>query len=152
MSAGVTSDERLSWSGLDCGRTVVVRVRAIPTYSDRNGEWSGEKSVTVASDVTPPAVPSAPRLSSETGIVSISWDGLPTTGTGMDADFDHCEVGRGLTSGSLAVVSASMTGRTQWVDTDVLPGAIWVYALRAVDRSEERRVGKECRSRWSPYH
>ena len=135
MSAGVTSDERLSWSGLDCGRTVVVRVRAIPTYSDRNGEWSGEKSVTVASDVTPPSVPSAPRLSSETGIVSISWDGLPATGTGMDADFDHCEVGRGLTSGSLDVVSASMTGRTQWVDTDVLPGAIWVYALRAVDHA-----------------
>src|SRR2546422_7205610 len=26
----------------------------------------------------------------------------------------------------------------------VLPGLI--------DRSEERRVGKECRSRWSPYH
>ena len=22
----------------------------------------------------------------------------------------------------------------------------------AVGRSEERRVGKECRSRWSPYH
>lgn len=135
MSAGVTSEERLSWSGLDCGRTVVVRVRAIPTYSDKPGEWSGEKSVTVASDVTPPAVPSAPRLSSETGIVSISWDGLPATGTGMDADFDHCEVGRGLTSGSLAVVSASMTGRTQWIDTDVLPGAIWVYALRAVDHA-----------------
>ena len=134
-SAGVTSDERLSWSNLDCGRTVVVRVRAIPTYSDRNGEWSGEKSVTVASDVTPPSVPSAPKLSSETGIVSISWDGLPATGTGMDADFDHCEVGRGLTSGSLDVVSASMTGRTQWVDTDVLPGAVWTYALRAVDHA-----------------
>ena len=24
--------------------------------------------------------------------------------------------------------------------------AVWAY------RSEERRVGKECRSRWSPYH
>src|SRR3712207_9235008 len=24
--------------------------------------------------------------------------------------------------------------------------------LRQGDRSEERRVGKECRSRWSPYH
>src|SRR3989449_10048325 len=24
--------------------------------------------------------------------------------------------------------------------------------IRAMDRSEERRVGKECRSRWSPYH
>ena len=134
-SAGVTSDERLSWSGLDCGRTVVVRVRAIPTYSDRNGEWSAEKSVLVASDVTPPAVPSAPKLSSETGVVTISWDGLPATGTGMDADFDHCEVGRGLTSGSLSVVSAAMTGRTQWVDTDVLPGAVWTYALRAVDHA-----------------
>ena len=22
----------------------------------------------------------------------------------------------------------------------------------AINRSEERRVGKECRSRWSPYH
>src|SRR2546426_5386841 len=25
-------------------------------------------------------------------------------------------------------------------------------AARRRDRSEERRVGKECRSRWSPYH
>src|SRR5271165_6606427 len=25
-------------------------------------------------------------------------------------------------------------------------------AVRTVVRSEERRVGKECRSRWSPYH
>ena len=25
-------------------------------------------------------------------------------------------------------------------------------AMRDVTRSEERRVGKECRSRWSPYH
>ena len=24
--------------------------------------------------------------------------------------------------------------------------------MRDADRSEERRVGKECRSRWSPYH
>ena len=24
--------------------------------------------------------------------------------------------------------------------------------LYNIDRSEERRVGKECRSRWSPYH
>ena len=27
------------------------------------------------------------------------------------------------------------------------------YAMKAAsNRSEERRVGKECRSRWSPYH
>ena len=27
-----------------------------------------------------------------------------------------------------------------------------VYAASSSARSEERRVGKECRSRWSPYH
>ena len=26
------------------------------------------------------------------------------------------------------------------------------YRIRVEVRSEERRVGKECRSRWSPYH
>ena len=26
------------------------------------------------------------------------------------------------------------------------------FAYSAAERSEERRVGKECRSRWSPYH
>ena len=33
---------------------------------------------------------------------------------------------------------------------------LWVntvgYQSIPPDRSEERRVGKECRSRWSPYH
>ena len=28
----------------------------------------------------------------------------------------------------------------------------FVMVLAIVARSEERRVGKECRSRWSPYH
>ena len=27
-----------------------------------------------------------------------------------------------------------------------------ILLLNEFDRSEERRVGKECRSRWSPYH
>src|SRR5260221_14733311 len=26
------------------------------------------------------------------------------------------------------------------------------FGVKTKDRSEERRVGKECRSRWSPYH
>ena len=28
----------------------------------------------------------------------------------------------------------------------------YVCELARIKRSEERRVGKECRSRWSPYH
>ena len=35
----------------------------------------------------------------------------------------------------------------------VLDGELRVYLNgRGLPRSEERRVGKECRSRWSPYH
>ena len=30
--------------------------------------------------------------------------------------------------------------------------AVLTQFIRLVTRSEERRVGKECRSRWSPYH
>src|SRR5260221_10261052 len=30
--------------------------------------------------------------------------------------------------------------------------SVEVQQVRGNDRSEERRVGKECRSRWSPYH
>ena len=39
-------------------------------------------------------------------------------------------------------------------DWRVLPGGIHsLHGARVTClRSEERRVGKECRSRWSPYH
>ena len=33
-----------------------------------------------------------------------------------------------------------------------LPVGTWVEPSEGLTRSEERRVGKECRSRWSPYH
>ena len=29
---------------------------------------------------------------------------------------------------------------------------VWAVSQKRAERSEERRVGKECRSRWSPYH
>ena len=36
---------------------------------------------------------------------------------------------------------------------DTLRDALWeTYGEQIIKRSEERRVGKECRSRWSPYH
>ena len=37
--------------------------------------------------------------------------------------------------------------------TDFQGQRVLVYFYpKAMTRSEERRVGKECRSRWSPYH
>src|SRR2546429_1662517 len=32
------------------------------------------------------------------------------------------------------------------------PRQLYGLSSRQAERSEERRVGKECRSRWSPYH
>ena len=36
-----------------------------------------------------------------------------------------------------------------WFDDDITPQ---LFKSELNSRSEERRVGKECRSRWSPYH
>ena len=38
------------------------------------------------------------------------------------------------------------------LNDDVLFGEVWSRTDKLGLRSEERRVGKECRSRWSPYH
>ena len=35
---------------------------------------------------------------------------------------------------------------------DILIVSVIFYKIALHRRSEERRVGKECRSRWSPYH
>ena len=47
---------------------------------------------------------------------------------------------------------AAKAGRRVVLRTDVLPDLLPVPGKGEVLRSEERRVGKECRSRWSPYH
>ena len=36
--------------------------------------------------------------------------------------------------------------------TNLTESEIWNVVSGLEERSEERRVGKECRSRWSPYH
>ena len=43
--------------------------------------------------------------------------------------------------------------RDGWGTVQVVAESSTVLApLQGAGRSEERRVGKECRSRWSPYH
>src|SRR3712207_1515746 len=71
----------------------------------------------------------------------------------------------------LAIVAASTHPISKWTDQQIYDDphyAVLIEELQMVarsllifglhvhvgieDRSEERRVGKECRSRWSPYH
>ena len=49
----------------------------------------------------------------------------------------------------LEPVSPALAGR---FSTTAPPGKPFCPFFNWVVRSEERRVGKECRSRWSPYH
>ena len=48
------------------------------------------------------------------------------------------------------IAEAHLTPRTRQVLDRYLDQSIVEYSTWM--RSEERRVGKECRSRWSPYH
>ena len=41
---------------------------------------------------------------------------------------------------------------TAVMDIKEMEGQVYIDGVKTVLRSEERRVGKECRSRWSPYH
>src|SRR3989449_1057410 len=63
--------------------------------------------------------------------------------------------------GTATAVAASVVLGTWLAEVAVLPkweallalvAAVLVISMVIYMRSEERRVGKECRSRWSPYH
>ena len=134
-SAGTTDKTQLGFGGLDCGTQIEVRVRAVPTYSDKLGEWSSVFVATVESDTTPCAVPSKPLLSSELGVVTIHWDGKTAAGARMEPDFDHIEVGEGINADGMQVISATQSGQGDYVITGLTGGSQHSYALRSVDHA-----------------
>lgn len=137
-SAGTSDKTQLGFGGLDCGTQIEVRVRAVPTYSDKLGEWSSVFVATVESDTTPCSVPSKPVLSSELGVVTVHWDGKTSTGTSMESDFDHVEVGEGVNAAGMTVISATQSGRGDYVITGLTAGSQHSYALRSVDHAGNR--------------
>ena len=134
-SAGTADKTQLGFGGLDCGTQIEVRVRAVPTYSDKLGEWSAVVVATVESDTTPCAVPSKPVLSSELGVVTIHWDGKTAAGAQMEPDFDHIEVGEGINAAGMQVISATQSGQGDYVITGLTAGSSHTYAFRAVDHA-----------------
>lgn len=137
-SAGTTDKTQLGFGGLDCGTQIEVRVRAVPTYSDKLGEWSSVVVATVESDTTPCSVPSRPVLSSELGVVTVHWDGRTSTGASMESDFDHVEVGEGVNAAGMTVISATQSGRGDYLVTGLAAGSRHSYALRSVDHAGNR--------------
>lgn len=137
-SAGTTDKTQLGFGGLDCGTQIEVRVRAVPTYSDKLGEWSSIVVVTVESDTTPCSVPSKPVLSSELGVVTVHWDGKTAAGAQMEPDFDHIEVGEGVNAAGMTVISATQSGPGDYLVTGLKAGSQHSYALRSVDHAGNR--------------
>lgn len=137
-SAGTTTEHTLSWSNLDCGVQILIRVRAIPSYSDQMGEWSSVFALTVAKDTTPPPVPSKPILSSELGVVSVAWDGKTADGGFMPIDWDRNILGERLADGGFREIAAVATGIGDYVITGLTAGSSHTYAFRAVDHAGNR--------------
>ena len=137
-SAGTTDKTQLGFGGLDCGTQIEVRVRAVPTYSDKLGEWSAVVVATVESDTTPCSVPSKPVLSSELGVVTVHWDGKTSTGAQMESDFDHIEFGEGVNASGMTVISATQSGQGDYLVTGLTAGSQHSYALRSVDHAGNR--------------
>lgn len=135
VSGGVTDAQRLTLGigGLECGQRYEFRVRAVPTYSDRLGDWSNVVVALVASDVTPPSIPSKPILTSKLGVVDVQWDGRNTAGGGMEPDFDHVEVGISDSNGNWKYRD-SVARDGHCVVTGLEYRAYW-FALRSVDHS-----------------
>ena len=137
-SAGTTTEHTLSWSNLDCGVQILIRVRAVPSYSDQMGEWSSVFALTVAKDTTPPPVPSKPILSSELGVVSVAWDGKTADGGSMPIDWDRNILGERLADGVFREIAAVATGIGDYVITGLTAGSSHTYAFRAVDHAGNR--------------
>ena len=114
------------------------------------------------------------RMPSPIGDLVVAWNGLGVSeveAAGDDAAFEGTHRAR---TGRVAYradrlpdrLAAAITRRLEGdrrvrIDLDLrghtdFERDVWLKALEIphgeVDRSEERRVGKECRSRWSPYH
>ena len=134
-SAGTTTEHTLSWSNLDCGVQILIRVRAVPSYSDQMGEWSSVFALTVAKDTTPPPVPSKPILSSELGVVSVAWDGKTANGGSMPIDWDRNILGERLADGGFKEIAAVATGIGDYVITGLVAGSEHSYAFRSVDHA-----------------
>ena len=79
-------------SGFEVGAELAFAVCAVGAQNSLSGPMSDAYAVTIAVDVEPPPVPSAPRLSTRLGVINVEWDGLGAEGESMPRDFLHARV------------------------------------------------------------
>jgi len=111
---------------------------------DENGNRSAnstEYRIQIASDTTPPPVPSTPTAATYLGSVLLTWNGLGSAGESMPVDYAGCRIHVSTTTGftpDAANHYSTMVfaGRTGTVPITGLPYGVTHYArLVTVDRS-----------------
>src|SRR5256885_11668223 len=109
------------------GKRGYVFFSSISRHPRLQGDWSSD---VCSSDLRPFDLPGVDRVAQrDVGEAAI------------DADVAH----RGE-------AAAELEPRRHGASQDRIRFAVLERSGRIAFRSEERRVGKECRSRWSPYH
>src|SRR2546430_8221740 len=114
----------------------------------------------------PPGFDVQCRINGDGNVVLIFFFSSRRRHTRFDCDWssdvcssDLLRMGRGLflsVSGTPVLASVMkwtplLASKEMYLNLAFDPGQLHGFICKA-DRSEERRVGKECRSRWSPYH
>ena len=81
---------------------------------------------------------------------SVASSSASLTQTGLDSTYAlYAIAGADLKPATNGVTMFFRVGDSSGIDSGA---SDYSYYSTNVGRSEERRVGKECRSRWSPYH
>ena len=87
-------------------------------------------------------------------VIADGWNEVSESDISAESFLHRLLFGDLLPSSSLTVVvtSRSVPAAQQSISRFITVEGFSEEAAKSYIRSEERRVGKECRSRWSPYH
>uniref|UniRef100_A0AAU8B1Z3 FN3 protein n=1 Tax=Dulem virus 38 TaxID=3145756 RepID=A0AAU8B1Z3_9CAUD len=122
------------------GARYAFSVRAVT--QDTVGAWSTEVVSVMATDTTPPPVPTAPVLSQTLGVLGVYWDGKGTRGAGMPLDYAGTEVSV-REPGQPPIRFTDMPAPVQRTNLAGLEIREWEVCLRTYDRAGNR-------SAWGP--
>src|SRR2546427_9621758 len=107
-------------------------------------------SVTVALGTNPSGgtLAGTTTVTAASGVATFGTLSVDKVGTG----YTLAAAATGLTGATSGSFNVTVGAATQFVFSVQPTNTAAGTAITPAVRSEERRVGKECRSRWSPYH